>query len=181
MFDYGALAMSWMMSIQPDEQSNGSTLIKYQKQDETVTFHLELLSNNSLRCTMVDTNGTVYQKTSTLVKIKDNNTTFIGINFNFLWLDDQFDFFEVYTDVDGKQKTTKETFPFSSNEIHLDVFNTKHVLIGEGFVGNISCIQFYNVSVINNPQKEAPFLCDPILATNKTFGKLLDKIGVNNK
>ncbi|XP_063435485.1 uncharacterized protein LOC134716420 [Mytilus trossulus] len=165
-FSVGEYAMSWMMYLEPGDTGSRSTILKYQDQNGTVPFHLELLSDGNLSCTMRDTNGHQYNVTS---RIKVTERKFIGVNFNFLW-DKQFDFFHVYTADDGKQKIDPESLTLKNASFNLFLEDTTYVLIGSGFHGNISCIQFYNSSVIKSPLKDAPLLCDPVLAINDSFG-----------
>ncbi|XP_071166979.1 uncharacterized protein [Mytilus edulis] len=169
--------MSWMMYIEPSETDSRSTILKYQNQNGTVPFHLELLSNGTLSCTMRDTNGNQYNATS---RIKVTERKFIGVNFNFLW-DKQFDFFHVYTDGDGKQIIDQESLTLNIVQFKLFLEDTTHVLIGSGFHGNISCIQFYNSSVIKSPLKGAPLLCDPVLTIDDSFGDYTIDVTVSSQ
>ncbi|CAC5405989.1 unnamed protein product [Mytilus coruscus] len=165
-YSVGEYAMSWMMYLEPDESDSRSTILKYQDENGNVPFHLELLSDGTLSCTMQDTNGTQYNEISS-IEVKERK--FIGVNFNFLW-EKQFDFFHVYTDDDGKQIVDADQLTLNDVPFSLYLEDTTHVIIGSGFQGNISCIQFYNSSVIKSPLKAAPLLCDPVLAIGGSFG-----------
>lgn len=159
-------ALSWMMYVEPANDKERSTLVRYETENGRVQLHWELLPDKTMQCSMTANDQTVFTVKSLMQII---GKKFVGINFNFMWLD-HFDFFHVYTDENGAQKREDERLLEISSQIILELQDAEHIFIGSGFNGNISCIQFYNMSVINSPQKNAPLLCNPVYAYSSTYG-----------
>ncbi|XP_033756134.1 endochitinase A-like, partial [Pecten maximus] len=159
----GPDAMCWAFYVKFPAASSEAVLLQYFGRDGSKGFQLVLQTDGELRADFYDENGQVYTCTSSF-GLNPDNWYLVGINFNTLWdSDEQFDIF--YFETDSKVET--ESIGLSRSNPFLDTEGT--VRLGAArdgtspFNGEMSCVQFYNTSLIGKTQKSIYNLCDPNL------------------
>ncbi|XP_069141174.1 uncharacterized protein [Argopecten irradians] len=116
----------------------------------------------------------MFSLTSSFV-LQHSKWQFVGINFNMLWVDNQFDFFLIDHTVEP-HTVIKDTYSLSSTD-KLKIISNGSILLGTNwdyerpFGGMMSCFQFYNTSIIGNTQKDAVDLCDPNMWIDPDYGE----------
>lgn len=170
-------AMCWMFFVYLSTPiiPQYSVLLSYESGNGDPGFHVGVTNTGQLHAAFYDTNGNPYDFTS-IITLAPLEWYFVGINFNKLWSDDQFDFFKINPSV-MPHTVTKDTHGLGSTPPDIRLNAQGSVTLGgdnddnNGFVGGMACIQFYNTSIIGNTQKEAVDLCDPNVWVSPDYGK----------
>lgn len=180
-------AMCWAFYVRFSSGAPEATLLQYFGDDGTKGFKLLLKADGTLKADFFDDTGADFTSTSSF-SLTDSAWHLIGINFNTLWAsNDQFDLFYF----SSSTSVTKTTIGLGKSLPVLDAKGT--VRLGAShdgslpFNGQISCVQFYQVSLIGKTQKSIYNLCDPNLISfdygkyhygecNRGVHKILDEI-----
>jgi len=155
----GKLAMCWTFFIYFTDATQDAVIMQYSNFNGTDGFKL-LLQNKKMTAAFYNNLGSAYSFTSSF-ELTAFEWNHIGINFNYLW-DDQFDFFEVSQSDDvttNSYSIQSQTTIAAEGSLRFGISEDNN----KPFSGLISCIQFYNTSIIGGTQKDLKELCDPSL------------------
>ncbi|XP_021351596.1 uncharacterized protein LOC110449217 [Mizuhopecten yessoensis] len=166
----GDNALNWMFYVYISYSIQTASLLEYHNGGTVAGFTLGI-SNQKLTASFYDQLGLSYNIQSTF-SIPVSIWTFVGVNFNKLWSNDQFDLFMI----DAAGSLISETTGLgAASSVLIQALGS--VVIGSNHLGNqnfegkIACIQFSNKSQIHGPQKNAPDVCDPNLWTDPEYDR----------
>lgn len=156
-------AMTWVFYVRMTSPQT-ATLLQYTGSAALPGFTFGI-NGNELFVSFLDTNNAPHSFTSELSIPVDGSWVFIGFTFNKLWTND--DHIDLIYFHNGKPKTS--TFGLGTNSVSVDAHGD--IIIGKAldnkqpFTGDITCIQFYDTSLMGGTLTDSIELCDPTLNT----------------
>ncbi|XP_076100913.1 uncharacterized protein LOC143070547 [Mytilus galloprovincialis] len=156
-------AMTWVFYVRMTSPQT-ATLLQYTGSAALPGFTFGI-NGNELFVSFLDTNNAPHSFTSELSIPVDGSWVFIGFTFNKLWTND--DHIDLIYFHNGKPKTS--TFGLGTNSVSVDAHGD--IIIGKAldnkqpFTGDITCIQFYDTSLMGGTLEDSIELCDPTLNT----------------
>lgn len=157
----GKEAMTWILYIRTNTKQT-APLVQYTGSSQNAGFTFGI-SDDRLFVYFHDVNYMPYHFISDFVIPTNNTWTLIGFTFNKMWsANDHIDLLQL---PDSSTKPTSTTFGMDTSEVSLDAVGD--IRIGrddsDSFSGDITCIQFYDTSLLGRTLKETFDLCDPSL------------------
>ncbi|CAC5376768.1 CSMD [Mytilus coruscus] len=156
-------AMTWVFYVRMTSPQT-ATFLQYTGSSASHGFTFGI-NGNALYVSFLDTYYASYSFTSKLTIPVDGSWVFIGFTFNKLWTND--DHIDLIYFQDGIPITS--TFGLGTASVSVDAHGD--IIIGktldnkQPFTGDITCIQFYNTSLLGGTLRDSIELCDPTLNT----------------
>lgn len=150
-------AMTWVFYVRMTSPQT-ATLLQYTGSSALPGFTFGI-NGNALYVSFLDTDYVSHSFISDLTVLVDGSWVFIGFTFNKLWTND--DHIDLIYFLNGKPKTS--TFGLGTNSVSVDAHG--EIIIGDTFTGDITCIQFYDTSLMGGTLMDSIELCDPTLNT----------------
>lgn len=163
----GKEAMTWILYIRTNTPQT-APLVHYTGSSNNKGFTFGI-SDDHLFASFLNQDYMPYYFISNFVIPTNNTWTLVGFTFNKMWSNN--DHIDLLQLPDSNTKPASTTFGMGNSEFSLDAVGDIHIgrNDSDSFSGDITCIQFYDTSLLGRTLKETFDLCDPSL--NSLSGK----------
>ncbi|KAL5021645.1 hypothetical protein ScPMuIL_000800 [Solemya velum] len=148
----GNQAFSWMFYLYFDVPQN-STLLEYSGTNNRNGISVDLVGN-SLAVSIYDSNGVHVADYTSYVWVAEKEWTYVGISYNMHW-----GLVDIYLYFKDDEDTNMDLDTYFLPETNVEINALGDVWFGAGepgsrFLGRMSCMQFYDMSVTDVFQRE---------------------------